>query len=94
MPIYEYECVRCHQRFERLQRLSDPLVTACPSCGGAVHKQFSVPALQFKGTGFYTTDYAHRSGGSVPSEAKPAPAKAKAESKAGPKGASGGSNHE
>lgn len=98
MPIYEYECVRCHQRFERLQRLSDPLVTACPSCGGAVHKQFSVPALQFKGTGFYTTDYAHRSGGSVTSEAKPAPAKAKAESKAesaaGPKTASGGSNHE
>jgi putative FmdB family regulatory protein len=75
MPIYEYECDLCRQRFERLQRLNDPLLTACPKCGGAVHKQFSVPALQFKGSGFYITDYAHRSGGSVSSEKKPAPAK-------------------
>lgn len=90
MPIYEYECVRCHQRFERLQRLSDPLLTACPSCGGAVHKQFSVPALQFKGSGFYTTDYARRPSGSVTSEVKPSASSAKAE----PKGASGGSSHE
>ncbi len=88
MPIYEYECARCHKRFEKLQRLSDPLVTACPACGGAVHKQFSVPALQFKGSGFYTTDYAHRPGGSVSSEGKTsAPAKeSKAETKAVPGG--------
>ena len=78
MPIYEYECVLCHQRFERLQRLSDPQVSSCPSCGGAVHKRFSVPALQFKGSGFYITDYARKPGGSVGSpEAKPAPKEAK-----------------
>lgn len=78
MPIYEYECVRCHQRFERLQRLSDPQVSSCPSCGGAVHKRFSVPALQFKGSGFYITDYARKSSGSVgPSEAKSSSKEAK-----------------
>lgn len=72
MPIYEYECDACHQRFERLQRLSDPAMTACPRCGGAVHKQFSVPALQFKGSGWYVTDYARRSSGSASSDKKPA----------------------
>jgi putative FmdB family regulatory protein len=61
MPIYEYECVDCHKRFERLQRLSDPLVTVCPSCGGGVHKAFSVPAIQFKGSGWYVTDYGRAS---------------------------------
>ncbi len=86
MPIYEYHCDKCNQRFERLQRLSDPLLTVCPQCGGSVHKMFSVPALQFKGPGFYTTDYAHRPSGSVASEKKPA-----APSEAG---APGGSNHE
>ncbi len=72
MPIYEYKCDKCNQRFERLQRLSDPMITVCPNCGGAVHKMFSVPALQFKGSGFYVTDYAHRSGGSAPSKPKSA----------------------
>ncbi len=94
MPIYEYECARCQKRFERLQRLSDPVVTACPSCGGAVHKMFSVPALQFKGSGFYTTDYAHRSGGSVSSEGKAASEPGKAPSAPEPKKAAGGSTHE
>jgi predicted nucleic acid-binding Zn ribbon protein len=55
-----------------------------------VHKQFSVPALQFKGSGFYKTDYAHRPSGSVTSETKPSGSSAKAD----PKGASGGSSHE
>lgn len=62
MPIYEYECDACHKRFEKLKRVSDPLLTACPKCGGALHKCFSVPALQFKGTGWYVTDYGRRSG--------------------------------
>ena len=70
MPIYEYQCDSCQQRFERFQRLEDPLMSACPSCGGAVHKRFSVPALQFKGSGWYVTDYARPQGGSVPSDKK------------------------
>ena len=70
MPIYEYECDLCHRRFERLQKLADPVVKSCPSCGGPVHKQFSVPALQFKGSGFYATDYAHRSTGASSSSVK------------------------
>lgn len=72
MPIYEYQCDACHQRIERLQRLEDPLLTVCPKCGGAMHKRFSVPALQFKGSGWYVTDYARRQNGSVSSEKKPA----------------------
>lgn len=60
MPIYEYECNDCMKRFEKIQALKDPLVTVCPFCGGAVHKCFSVPALQFKGSGFYITDYSKK----------------------------------
>jgi putative FmdB family regulatory protein len=87
MPIYEYECARCNQRFERLQRLSDPVLTACPNCGGVVHKMFSVPALQFKGSGFYKTDYARGSSGSVSSEGKARSEPVKAESKKAASGA-------
>ena len=58
MPLYEYECDACGRRFERIQKFSDPLVTVCPTCGGAVRKLFSSPAIKFKGSGFYITDYA------------------------------------
>lgn len=58
MPLYEYECDACGRRFERIQKFSDPLITVCPTCGGSVHKLFSSPAIQFKGSGFYITDYA------------------------------------
>ena len=61
MPIYEYQCGRCGERFERIQKFSDPPVDACPSCGGVVERLLSSPAIQFKGSGFYITDYA-RSG--------------------------------
>jgi putative FmdB family regulatory protein len=59
MPLYEYECDACQHRFEILQRISDP-VKQCPKCGGAVHKLQSAPAIQFKGTGWYVTDYAKK----------------------------------
>ena len=62
MPLYEYQCESCNQRFEKIQKYSDPLVDTCPSCGGAVKKLFSSPAIQFKGTGWYITDYAKKSG--------------------------------
>jgi putative FmdB family regulatory protein len=61
MPLYEYECDTCAHRFERIQKFSDPLVDVCPSCGGHVRKLLSSPAFQFKGTGWYVTDYAKKS---------------------------------
>ena len=58
MPLYEYECDACGHRFEIIhQKFSDPPADHCPSCGGPVHKLHSAPAIQFKGTGFYITDY-------------------------------------
>jgi putative FmdB family regulatory protein len=62
LPLYEYECPK-HGTFERMQKFSDPPVTTCPTCGGPVEKLFSAPAIQFKGTGWYVTDYARKSSG-------------------------------
>jgi putative FmdB family regulatory protein len=61
VPLYEYQCEACGNRFEKIQKFSDPPVDTCPSCGGRVRKLVSSPAFQFKGTGWYATDYA-RSG--------------------------------
>lgn len=62
MPLYEYECESCHHRFEKIQKFSDPPVDVCPNCGkGPVAKLPSSPAIQFKGTGWYVTDYAKKS---------------------------------
>jgi len=57
MPLYEYECNECGHRKELLQRHGDPPLEKCPQCGGPVRKLFSAPAVQFKGTGWYVTDY-------------------------------------
>ena len=62
MPLYEYECARCG-RFEVIRKFSDPPLTACPTCGGEIQKLASAPAIQFKGTGWYITDYARKSTG-------------------------------
>ena len=62
MPLYEYACDHCGHRFEKIQKFSDPLEDTCPKCGGHVHKLMSSPAIQFKGSGFYITDYARGSG--------------------------------
>jgi putative FmdB family regulatory protein len=65
MPIYEYECLQCGKRTEWLQRMSDAPLATCPHCGGEVRKLISAPAFQFKGSGFYKTDYVDKkSGGS------------------------------
>ena len=61
MPLYEYECTRCQHRFEKLQRYSDPPASECPVCGGPVSQLMSAPAIQFKGSGWYVTDYAKKS---------------------------------
>ena len=57
MPLYEYECQACGHRFEVIQKFSDAPPSECPKCGGAVEKLVSSPAIQFKGSGFYLTDY-------------------------------------
>ena len=62
MPLYEYECLACGERSEILQRFSDPPLAACPKCGGEVKKLVSAPGFQFKGTGWYATDYAGKKG--------------------------------
>ncbi len=61
MPLYEYECRKCHHRFERIQKFSDPPADKCPECGGKVDQVISAPAVQFKGSGWYVTDYAGKS---------------------------------
>jgi putative FmdB family regulatory protein len=62
MPLYEYQCKKCQHRFEKIQKFSDPHVKKCPKCGGPVEQLLSAPAVQFKGSGWYVTDYAKKSG--------------------------------
>ncbi len=96
MPLYEYQCQSCGHRSEEMQRISDPPLTVCPACGGEYKKLISAPAFQFKGSGWYVTDYARKGdtgkeskggkaaadSGAAKSEAAPA-AESKAESKPG-----------
>jgi putative FmdB family regulatory protein len=60
MPLYEYECDSCGHRFEVIQKFSDAPIDTCPKCGKTVHKLMSSPAIQFKGSGWYITDYAKK----------------------------------
>ncbi|HUI83116.1 MAG TPA: FmdB family zinc ribbon protein [Candidatus Binatia bacterium] len=80
MPLYEYQCKQCHSLTERIQKFSDPPLTTCPHCGGELEQLLSAPAVQFKGSGWYVTDYARKSGkpassgngsGAASAEAKP-----------------------
>jgi putative FmdB family regulatory protein len=61
MPLYEYQCKKCGHRFEKIQKFSDKPIKKCPECGGAVEQLLSAPAVQFKGSGWYVTDYAKKS---------------------------------
>ncbi|HET9743685.1 MAG TPA: zinc ribbon domain-containing protein [Terriglobales bacterium] len=58
MPLYEFQCEQCGHRFEKIQSFSAPDPEACPKCGGHVHRVLHAPAVQFKGSGWYVTDYA------------------------------------
>ena len=86
MPIYEYECLQCGKRTEWLQRISDAPLAACPQCGGEVRKLISAPSFQFKGSGFYKTDYVDKdkksSGSGSSSSKSETKTETKAESKA------------
>jgi putative FmdB family regulatory protein len=72
MPIYEYECRKCKAHTEAFQKLSDKPLVKCPKCGGRLDKRISAPAIQFKGSGWYVTDYAGKAtkGEKSESEAK------------------------
>ena len=84
VPLYEYECQACHFRFEKLQRLSDPPPPKCPECGGKIAQMMSTSSVQFKGSGWYVTDYQRKgSGGDSKGEKK---AESKAETKSETKG--------
>lgn len=65
MPLYEYQCRKCGKRFEKIQKFSDPPLETHEKCGGPVQRLLSSPAIQFKGSGWYITDYARKS---APSE--------------------------
>jgi putative FmdB family regulatory protein len=86
MPLYEYQCDACGHRFETIQKFSDPPIERCPKCSGAVRKLQSAPAFQFKGSGWYITDYARKdsgaAGGESKGDAKPADTKADAKPEA------------
>jgi putative FmdB family regulatory protein len=58
VPLYEYQCKKCKHKFEKIQKFSDQPIKKCPECGGPVEKLLHAPAVQFKGTGWYVTDYA------------------------------------
>ncbi len=77
MPLYEYQCDGCGSVFEVMQKFSDTPLTVHEQCGGQVHRLLSAPALQFKGSGWYITDYARgkADNGSKSSESKPDGAK-------------------
>jgi putative FmdB family regulatory protein len=61
MPLYEYHCTACAHRFERIVKFSDPILHTCPKCGkDTVEQVISAPAIQFKGSGWYVTDYARK----------------------------------
>lgn len=74
MPLYEYRCAGCGKRFELLQKFSDPPEAPCPACGGRGERQLSPPALRFKGSGWYVTDYARKPTPAEKSESQPAEA--------------------
>ena len=57
MPLYEYECTACHRHTEKIQKFSDPEITVCPHCGGALERVLSAPAISFKGGGWYADGY-------------------------------------
>lgn len=74
MPIYEFRCKKCNAEFEVFQKLSDKPPSRCRKCGGGLEKLFSASAIQFKGDGWYVTDYARKESKSEKDSSSPAPA--------------------
>lgn len=94
MPLYEYQCKKCRHVFEKIQLFSDPPLKKCPKCGGPVERLISAPAVQFKGSGWYVTDYARSASSakeaghdkSMPSDSAPASSSEKDAAKSSDKG--------
>src|SRR5271165_6447917 len=61
VPLYEYQCTKCKRRTEKIESVAGPHLKKCPHCGGKVERLQSAPAIQFKGSGWYVTDYAGKS---------------------------------
>ena len=73
MPLYEYKCLKCGRKTEKIENMAGPHLKKCPHCGGKVEALFSAPAIQFKGSGWYVTDYGgKKSGGDSGKDDKPA----------------------
>ena len=62
MPLYEYQCTQCGHRLELIEKFSDDPATECPECGSLLERLLSAPAIQFKGSGWYITDYSRKDG--------------------------------
>jgi putative FmdB family regulatory protein len=80
LPIYEYECKKCGHRFEKIQKFSDPPEKKCPKCGGKLEKVITAAAVQFKGSGWYVTDYGRKGSSGSSSSSKHESSDSKAES--------------
>ena len=72
MPLYEYKCLKCGRNTEKIEGVSGPYLKKCPHCGGKVESVITAPAIQFKGSGWYVTDYAGKSTDGGSKEIKPA----------------------
>jgi putative FmdB family regulatory protein len=68
--LYEYKCVKCGHKFEKIENLSASEIKKCPECGGRAERQLAPPAIQFKGSGWYVTDYAGKGASTSSSDAK------------------------
>jgi putative FmdB family regulatory protein len=83
MPIYEYLCKSCSKHFERRQTISEPALTVCEECGGRLEKQWSLSGFQFKGEGWYVTDYSAKKPGAKDEKSESGSSEAKEKSSGG-----------
>lgn len=81
MPLYEYECVKCRRRFEKIEGHNASETKKCPKCGARAVRQLSAPAIQFKGSGWYVTDYGGKGSGAPSGDGSGDPGAAKGEDK-------------
>jgi putative FmdB family regulatory protein len=85
LPLYEYKCVKCGRRFEKIESVNASETKKCPKCGARAERMASAPAIQFKGSGWYVTDYAGKGSAASPSEGSGEAAEAKGSEKASEK---------